>query len=89
MVAEGPGGAQSARCSPSEPGNAFLEQGHLIGSVLLPSWCYALLNPKVSLKICSTQCVSGTWGKECKRMDRARGLSGPERERQVHSSRYS
>lgn len=30
--------------------NAFLKQGHLIGLMLVPSGCYALFNPKLSLK---------------------------------------
>lgn len=39
--------------------NAFLRQGHLIGLMLVPAWCYALFNPKLPLKVCSTQCVCG------------------------------
>lgn len=40
--------------------NAFLRQGHLTGVMLAPSWYYAFFNPKLSLNICTVQCVGST-----------------------------
>lgn len=84
---EGPGergwemlvrGVQSARSSPLSLANAFLRQGYLTSLVLFPPWCYALFNPKLSLKMCSTQCFCAFRGNKERGWHRAGGLSRPE-----------
>ena len=64
MMTRRPAQTRPGRSPSSQPGDAFLRQDHLNGSELVPSWCYACVNPKLSLKICSTQSISDIWGKE-------------------------